>query len=108
LTVDILRSISEVLGEDALERIIDARESTTQALYKEAMAGCETLGARVEKLAEIRNLEGYMAVAERDETGELCLVENHCPSCAAASFCQGFCRAEQAVFEAVLGDGVSV
>ncbi|EPX75878.1 helix-turn-helix transcriptional regulator [Salipiger mucosus] len=108
LTVDILRSISGVLGEDALERIIGAREATTQALYEEAMAGCEDLGARVEKLAELRNAEGYMAAAERDEAGELRLVENHCPICAAATFCQGFCRAEKAVFEAVLGDDVSV
>ena len=108
LTVDILRSISEVLGEDALERIIKAREATTQALYEKAMAGCEDLGARVEKLAELRNAEGYMASAERDEAGGLRLIENHCPICAAATFCQGFCRAEQAVFKAVLGDDVSV
>ena len=108
LTVDILRSISEVLGEDALERIIKAREATTQALYEKAMGGCEDLGARVEKLAELRNAEGYMASAERDEAGGLRLIENHCPICAAATFCQGFCRAEQAVFKAVLGDDVSV
>ncbi|UMA65956.1 transcriptional regulator [Roseivivax marinus] len=108
LTVDILRSISGVLGEDALDRIIHAREATTQALYEEAMADCVTLGDRVGKLAELRNAEGYMAAAETGEDGELRLVENHCPICAAATFCQGFCRAEKAVFENVLGDGVSV
>ncbi|WP_235855952.1 helix-turn-helix transcriptional regulator [Mesobaculum littorinae] len=108
LTVDILRSISGVLGEDALDRIINAREATTQALYEEAMADCVTLGDRVGKLAELRNAEGYMAAAEKGEDGELRLVENHCPICAAATFCQGFCRAEKAVFENVLGDGVSV
>ncbi|ETW14817.1 putative transcriptional regulator [Roseivivax marinus] len=108
LTVDILRSISGVLGEDALDRIIHAREATTQALYEEAMADCVTLGDRVGKLAELRNAEGYMAAAEKGEDGELRLVENHCPICAAATFCQGFCRAEKAVFENVLGDGVSV
>ncbi|WP_245412429.1 helix-turn-helix transcriptional regulator [Notoacmeibacter ruber] len=108
LTVDILRSISVVLGEHALDRIIHARESTTQALYEEAMADCMTLGDRVGKLAELRNAEGYMATAEEGADGELLLVENHCPICAAATFCQGFCRAEKAVFEDVLGDGVSV
>ena len=108
LTVDILRSISDVLGAEALERIIEAREGVTETLYQEAMAGCVTLQTRVEKLAELRNAEGYMASAEPDETGAMRLVENHCPICAAATFCQGFCRAEQAVFKSVLGDGISV
>jgi len=108
LTVEILRSISDVLGAEALDRIIHAREATTQALYEEAMADCVTLGDRVGKLVELRNAGGYMAAAEEGEDGGLLLVENHCPICAAASFCQGFCRAEKAVFENVLGDGISV
>ncbi|GGB21778.1 transcriptional regulator [Allosediminivita pacifica] len=108
LTVDILRSISDVLGPDALDRIISAREASTQTLYEEAMVGCHDLVDRVEKLAALRNAEGYMATAETSEDGELMLVENHCPICAAASFCQGFCRAEQGVFEAVLGENTSV
>jgi len=29
-------------------------------------------------------------------------VENHCPICAAAATCQGFCRAERDVFSNVL------
>ncbi|WPZ23929.1 metalloregulator ArsR/SmtB family transcription factor (plasmid) [Sulfitobacter faviae] len=108
LTVDILRSISGVLGEEALDRIIRAREWKTQALYEEAMADCVTLRDRLDKLVELRNAEGYMAAAEEGEDGEFRLVENHCPICAAATVCQGFCRAEKSVFENVLGDGISV
>lgn len=108
LTVDILRSISGVLGEEALDRIIQAREWKTQALYEEAMADCVSLRDRLGKLVELRNAEGYMAAAEEGEDGEFRLVENHCPICAAATVCQGFCRAEKSVFENVLGDGISV
>ena len=108
LTVDILRSSSGVLGEEALDRIIQAREWKTAALYKEAMADCVTLRDRLGKLVELRNAEGYMAAEEEGEDGELRLVENHCPICAAATVCQGFCRAEKSVFENVLGDGISV
>ena len=36
------------------------------------------------------------------------LIENHCPICAAATFCQGFCRAEKAIFENILGAGTRV
>jgi predicted ArsR family transcriptional regulator len=30
-------------------------------------------------------------------------VENHCPICAAATACQGFCRSELAIFREMLG-----
>jgi predicted ArsR family transcriptional regulator len=36
------------------------------------------------------------------------LVENHCPICAAAAACTGFCRSEQAIFEHVLGRDIRV
>ncbi|WP_232830586.1 metalloregulator ArsR/SmtB family transcription factor [Oceanicella sp. SM1341] len=108
LTVDILRSISEVLGDAARDKVIAAREATTRRLYEAEMTGCASLAARVAKLAELRSAEGYMAHAEACEDGSLLLIENHCPICAAASHCQGFCRAEQAVFEAVLGEEAAV
>ncbi len=60
------------------------------------------------RLAELRSVEGYMAAWSADADGGFTLVENHCPICAAATACQGFCRAELEVFRAVLGDGVSV
>lgn len=43
-----------------------------------------------------------MAEYETLEDGSLLLIENHCPICAAAATCQGFCRAEQAIFSEVL------
>jgi len=36
------------------------------------------------------------------------LIENHCPICAAAAACQGFCRAELEVFRDTLGADVIV
>jgi predicted ArsR family transcriptional regulator len=36
------------------------------------------------------------------------LLENHCPICAAATVCQGFCRSELDLFRALLGPGVAV
>ncbi|CAQ86467.1 conserved hypothetical protein [Photorhabdus asymbiotica] len=34
--------------------------------------------------------------------GTILLVENHCPICAAATVCQGLCRAELNVFQEIL------
>ena len=56
----------------------------------------------------MRAAEGYMARVEDDGTGELILIEDHCPICAAAESCQGFCRSELAIFQMVLGTGVEI
>lgn len=108
LTVEMLEALSAEFGEAGVERIIARREVATTRAYTAAMAGEETLQARVAALAEIRTAEGYMADWSPDPGGGFLLVENHCPICAAAAACQGFCRAEQAVFQAVLGPGVAI
>lgn len=102
LTVQLIRSIRTELGEEALDRLIGAREKETQASYSEEVADAADLQERVARLAAIRTREGYMAEWSKDDGGYL-LVENHCPICAAATICQGFCRAELAVFQDVLG-----
>lgn len=102
LTVQLLQTVRETFGEDAIDRLIDVRERQTQALYEREMAGLNGLKARVEKLAALRTREGYMAQWSEQPDGALILVENHCPICAAATACQGFCRAELQVFERVL------
>ena len=35
-------------------------------------------------------------------SGSWLLIENHCPICAAATACQGFCRSELEVFQQLL------
>ncbi len=44
-----------------------------------------------------------MADYEEQADGTLLFIENHCPICAAAAACQGFCRAELTLFREVLG-----
>ncbi|HJY84911.1 MAG TPA: MarR family transcriptional regulator, partial [Candidatus Binatia bacterium] len=63
---------------------------------------------KVQKLARIRTEEGYMADFKPTGKGAFLLVENHCPICAAATACQGFCATELDLFRAVLGPGVVV
>jgi predicted ArsR family transcriptional regulator len=36
------------------------------------------------------------------------LIEDHCPICAAAETCQGFCRSELAIFQKTLGEDVEI
>ncbi|MCZ0736340.1 helix-turn-helix transcriptional regulator [Phreatobacter sp. AB_2022a] len=104
LTVSLVKSVRDVLGADALDRLIAARESDMRAAYQAELDGRTGIEARLAGLAEIRSREGYMAEWRRADDGEGWLfVENHCPICAAATACQGFCRAELAIFRAMLG-----
>ncbi|CAI0779616.1 transcriptional regulator [Serratia proteamaculans] len=102
LTVQLLRTVRDKLGEQAIELLIDTREQETRINYKQAMVGATDLQERVARLTAIRCREGYMAESSLQEDGSFLLVENHCPICAAAAVCQGFCRAELSVFTEVL------
>ena len=107
LAVQLIRHAASVLGPDAVDRLIAAREQEQQSGYEAALAGVASLGARVRRLAELRSREGYMARAEKHGKAWL-LVEDHCPICAAAATCQGLCRSELQIFAQCLGDGVQV
>ncbi len=108
LTVQMLELVRTTLGEAALDTIISARETETRAAYEAAIAPAPDLRARVAALADLRSREGYMAAWTEQPDGTLLLVENHCPICAAATACQGFCRAELDIFRAVLGPDAEV
>ncbi|SNY90556.1 transcriptional regulator [Cohaesibacter sp. ES.047] len=103
LAVDVLASVEQALGQEALDTIIGLREARTRDRYQGELAGRSSLKERVEKLAELRSAEGYMAATEMGEDGSLMLIENHCPICTAARFCKGFCQSELEVFRSILG-----
>jgi predicted ArsR family transcriptional regulator len=108
LTVQLLDIVRNHLGDAALDAVIAVREAETRRAYEAAVAPATALKERVAALADLRTSEGYMAAWTEQPDGTLLLVENHCPICAAATACQGFCRAELDVFRAVLGPDVAV
>ncbi|KAA0699810.1 MarR family transcriptional regulator [Neorhizobium sp. P12A] len=103
LTANLLTLLVEQLGSGALDTVISAREIETEKRYLVEIGSEGDLKSRVGRLAAIRTREGYMADSWEDEDGSLILVENHCPICAAASVCAGFCRSELETFRTVLG-----
>jgi predicted ArsR family transcriptional regulator len=107
LTLRLIDAVRAELGEVALERLIRVREIETLQAYRQALVGATTLASKLARLSKIRSREGYMAEFQQDADGFL-LLENHCPICAAATACQGFCRAELEIFRAVLGPGVAI
>jgi predicted ArsR family transcriptional regulator len=109
VTVQLIANIRDQLGEAALDQLMAARELQTRTGYALEFADLEPddLEARVARLAAIRTREGYMAEYWPEGDGFI-LAENHCPICAAATACPGFCRAELNVFQQVLGPNVRV
>jgi predicted ArsR family transcriptional regulator len=108
LTLSLLQSVESVFGQEGLDRLLDVRTQQQTENYQQQMANQTSLAQRLQKLAEIRTQEGYMAEVKAEEDGAFLLVEHHCPICAAATACTGLCAREQEVFQAVLGDGVDI
>lgn len=107
LTVQLIGSIRKLFGEEGLDTLIVDREAESRARYVQACTA-KDLKERLEQLAQVRTLEGYMAHVEaRGDQGWL-FIEDHCPICAAAASCRGFCRSEQQLFQELLADQASV
>nr|WP_315488215.1 metalloregulator ArsR/SmtB family transcription factor [uncultured Rhodoferax sp.] len=108
LTVQLIEQVRTLFGETGLDKLITAREQSSEASYTARLAGSQTLSQKVAGLVEARDAEGYMAQMETQADGSFLLVENHCPICAAATACQGFCKSELDVFQRTLGPGSRV
>ena len=108
LTVGLIEAMRAEFGEAGLDRLIARREREMAESYKAALAAEPSLEGKIAALAALRAAEGYMARWEAAPDNGLLLIEDHCPICAAAKACQGFCRSELALFEAALGPGCRV
>ncbi len=106
LTLQLITSIRLLFGEQGMDKLISQREQETRAVYQQACTG-GSWQQRLQQLAAVRSSEGYMARAETDGDDGL-LIEDHCPICAAARTCQGFCRSELNLFQEVIGDEAHV
>jgi predicted ArsR family transcriptional regulator len=109
LTVDLISAVRTALGDEGLQRVIDARTAQQRATYLKTISKRGSLRARAEALARVRAEEGYLAEVIDDPEGDgVILVEHHCPICTAASACAGLCTSELELFREVMGDGVRV
>lgn len=97
LTVDLIKLVEVSFGSEGLDKVIQARAEQSLLSYLAALEGL-SLAQKVDKLAQLRTEEGYMASAI-SEGDDFILIENHCPICAAAASCQGFCKTELENFQ---------
>jgi predicted ArsR family transcriptional regulator len=109
LSVALIDAMQETFGAEGLNRVLVSRCARQREDYAKRIRPADPLKKRLAELARVRTEEGYMAEVRRDEeTGGFLLVENHCPICAAANACQGFCSTELDLFRSALGPDVEV
>ncbi|WP_115720306.1 helix-turn-helix transcriptional regulator [Gallaecimonas mangrovi] len=108
LTLTLIDGVKSVFGEQGLEALIEHREGQMREAYQLALANEGSLEAKINRLAQLRSAEGYMAEVEYDGQGQWLLIENHCPICTAAQQCQQFCRSELSLFSQCLGEQAKI
>jgi predicted ArsR family transcriptional regulator len=108
LNVALLDAVGSAFGSEGLQRVLESREAKQRAEYARRIAPSSSLKERLQRLARVRTEEGYMAEVHTESPGTFLFIENHCPICAAATACQGFCATELDLFRSVLGTNTTV
>lgn len=101
LTLQLIDNIQQLFGEVGMERLILQREQQQLARYQAHLTQAG-LADKLSALKALRTREGYMADIRQEEDGCWLLWESHCPICAAARACRGFCRSELEMFRQLL------
>ncbi|MGI1679187.1 MAG: transcriptional regulator [Cellvibrionaceae bacterium] len=102
ISVELITAVKDTFGEEGLDQLIDKRTKKIFLQYKTELDGQTSLSNKLKKLSDLRSREGYMSAIEKISKNEWLLIENHCPICAAATACQGFCRSELETFQKLL------
>lgn len=108
LASELLNAIVAAKGNDGLADILAAREAQQLQRYRATLGGARSIAERVQRLTDLRRIDGYMAECREDIDGAWLMMENHCPIAQAAKACSGLCGAELNLFQQVMGDDVSV
>ncbi|WP_414753684.1 helix-turn-helix transcriptional regulator [Anabaena sp. CCY 9910] len=108
LTLGLINSMKEAFGEEGFDRLLEVRTREQIQAYRAIVPRHTPLQQQLEALAAQRTEEGYMAEVTAQADGTFLFAEKHCPICAVATACAGLCQMELEIFQAALGDDVSV
>ncbi|MEK4348738.1 helix-turn-helix transcriptional regulator [Paenibacillus sp. FSL P4-0184] len=108
LSISLINSMKEAFGNEGLDKLLAVRNKNMQEQYLQHLGDTADVRVKLEKLAEIRTNEGYMAEVKEQDDGSLLFIEKHCPICEAAAVCTGLCKNELHLFKTVLGNNVHI
>jgi predicted ArsR family transcriptional regulator len=102
----LLDDIRSVLGDQAVVRVFESRRERIAASHKRRLEG-RTILEKIEELAKIQSDAGFMAVSTTDGD-DFILSEHNCAICQVARNEPSACAEEMAMFQDLLGSGISV
>jgi predicted ArsR family transcriptional regulator len=108
LSVSLINSMREAFGNEGLDKLLAVRNNNMQEQYLQHLGDASGVREKLEKLADIRTNEGYMAEVKDQGDGSLLFIEKHCPICEAAAACTGLCKNELNLFQTILGNSVLI
>lgn len=108
LSVSLIGAMTDAFGEQGMQRVLESRCARQRMDYGRRISASAPLREKLNQLVKVRTEEGYMAEVHAEGKGAYLFIENHCPICAAATACMGFCSTELELFKSVLGPGVDV
>lgn len=101
LSVQLIQTIQQLMGDEGLQQVMTAREEIAAAKYLALMEPVEDIATRLQLFASIRSQEGFLAEYRAEGAGYV-FIENHCPICSAAKTCQGICESELRIFQRIM------
>lgn len=106
--LDVLEDVADTCGPAALEESLHRRTAKLAQSYEDALAEADSLADRVERLAALRDADGYLAETATDDEGDWLLTENNCAIHRVARRFPILCTMELSLFRRCLGPQVEV
>lgn len=78
LAQDVINTIRDLYGQDAVDAIFSKRFEKIKGIYKTKVNG-QTLEERIAQLSRLRQEDGYMAVWQGNDDGTFIMTERNCP-----------------------------
>ena len=101
LATDVLETISNLYGVDAVDAIFRVRSEHLIDTYRAKVTG-NTLQERLDQLTQLREADGYMSTWEKAEDGVFVLREANCPIIHVAEGCGSACNYDELLLEDLL------
>lgn len=101
LATDVLETITELFGSDAIDAIFRMRSQQLIQNYRTKITG-STLDERLNQLTQLREADGYMSTWEPDQDGTFILREANCPIINVAEGCYSACDYDHVMLENLL------
>lgn len=105
-TLGLLDLLRPMHGENAAEKLLFQYFSSQAAAYEKQLASIADTGARVARLAALREKEGFVCRCEKPDDGPMCLIEFHNPLARVLARYPRAAVMEQRMIEQVLGTRV--